>query len=240
MLTPITKTSMTDKAIERIRDYIKESNCTPGEKLPTEQELCKNLAVSRSTVREALRVLQTMGYVDIIHGKGAFVKSLIPTSDKAEQWFAENVYTLQEIYVVRGVLEPLMAQLAAENITKSEAEKLISITDKTEKLILASDKPVNVNEIASLDEEFHRQICVSTKNQFLISVYTPITGFLHTYRLNAFSIIQNQKNVIEPHRKIAEAIINHKADIAAFEMKRHMHISEGDMRAASSKMNDRS
>lgn len=239
MLTPITKTSMTDKAIERIRDYIKESNCMPGSKLPTEQEFCKNLAVSRSTVREALRVLQTMGYVDIIHGKGAFVKSLTPTSDKAEQWFAENVYTLQEIYVVRRALEPLMARLAAENITESEARILLGIADETERMILEQQDHVNVNKIADLDEEFHGQICKSAKNHFLISVYTQITGFLHTYRLNAFSIIQNQKNVIEPHKKIAEAIVHHKADVAAYEMMRHMRISEGDMHEASSKMNDK-
>lgn len=63
MMIPIDKMSTTDKVIESIRSYIQEPGRNPGEKLPTENELGKQLGVGRSSIREALRVLQTMGYV---------------------------------------------------------------------------------------------------------------------------------------------------------------------------------
>ena len=67
MMIPIDKMSTTDKVIESIRSYIQEPGRNPGEKLPTENELGKQLGVGRSSIREALRVLQTMGYVTIVH-----------------------------------------------------------------------------------------------------------------------------------------------------------------------------
>ena len=85
MMIPIDKMSTTDKAIESIRSYIQEPGRNPGEKLPTENELGKQLGVGRSSIREALRVLQTMGYVTIVHGKGAFIKACQPSSEEAER-----------------------------------------------------------------------------------------------------------------------------------------------------------
>lgn len=83
MMIPIDKMSTTDKVIESIRSYIQEPGRNPGEKLPTENELGKQLGVGRSSIREALRVLQTMGYVTIVHGKGAFIKACQPSSEEA-------------------------------------------------------------------------------------------------------------------------------------------------------------
>ena len=104
MMIPIDKMSTTDKVIESIRSYIQEPGRNPGEKLPTENELGKQLGVGRSSIREALRVLQTMGYVTIVHGKGAFIKACQPSSEEAERWFEGNIFALRDIYMVREAL----------------------------------------------------------------------------------------------------------------------------------------
>ena len=127
MITPIDKMSVTDKVIDSLRSYIQEPSRCEGEKLPTETELSQRLGVGRSTVREALRVLQTMGYVKIVHGKGAFIQSQSPSNNPAEQWIAENYYTLNEIYSVREILEPPMAALASEKATVQECEGLLQL-----------------------------------------------------------------------------------------------------------------
>ena len=177
MMIPIDKMSTTDKVIESIRSYIQEPGRNPAEKLPTENELGKQLGVGRSSIREALRVLQTMGYVTIVHGKGAFIKACQPSSEEAERWFEGNI-------------------------------------------------------LAQLDEKFHEKICESTNNPFLVSLYKQFIPALHTYRLNSFAILKNCSNVVEPHRRIMEALAQHDAEAADLEMRQHMRISKNDTREA--------
>ena len=219
MMIPIDKMSTTDKVIESIRSYIQEPGRNPGEKLPTENELGKQLGVGRSSIREALRVLQTMGYVTIVHGKGAFIKACQPSSEEAERWFEGNIFALRDIYMVREVLEPLVAREAARHITEEALAEL-------------RPEDANANLMAQLDEKFHEKICESTNNPFLVSLYKQFIPALHTYRLNSFAILKNCSNVVEPHRRIMEALAQHDAEAADLEMRQHMRISKNDTREA--------
>lgn len=234
-MIPIDKMSTTDKVIERIRSYIREPGRVPGEKLPTENELGRQLGVGRSSVREALRVLQTMGYVNIIHGKGAFIKSTTPSSEAAERWFEENAFALSDIYVVRETIEPLVARLAAENINEAGLEVLRRIVEQTEHIAALPAENVNSNLMAQLDEQFHERICEYTNNPFLVSLYKQFMPTLHTYRQNSFAILKNRHNVVEPHRRIMEALACHDAEAADREMRLHMKISKDDMLEAAKK-----
>ena len=85
-LQPITKTRLSEAAIEQIKGLIVSENLEPGTKLPSERKLVEALGVGRSSIREALRILEIMGLVEVLPGKGAFVKALtgdlfIPLSD---------------------------------------------------------------------------------------------------------------------------------------------------------------
>ena len=80
----IQRISVTDAVVDRLREMIENGEYKVGEKLSTETELCKMFKVSRTSVREALRVLQTMGYVEMLPGKGAFVSDF---QHKAENWY---------------------------------------------------------------------------------------------------------------------------------------------------------
>ena len=207
MMIPIDKMSTTDKVIESIRSYIQEPGRNPGEKLPTENELGKQLGVGRSSIREALRVLQTMGYVTIVHGKGAFIKACQPSSEEAERWFEGNIFALRDIYMVREALEPLVAREAARHITEEALAELRQIVDQTAHAAALPPEDANANLMAQLDEK-------------------------HTYRLNSFAILKNCSNVVEPHRRIMEALAQHDAEAADLEMRQHMRISKNDTREA--------
>ena len=75
-LQPITKTRLSEAAIEQIKELIVSENLEPGSKLPSERDLVEALGVGRSSIREALRILEIMGLVEVLPGKGAFVKAL--------------------------------------------------------------------------------------------------------------------------------------------------------------------
>lgn len=236
MLKPIAKTSTIDKVIENLIGYIQDDANHEGDKMPTEYTLCQELGVGRSTVREALRVLSTMGYVNIVHGKGAFILSKHPDSNAAEDWIAQNEASLKDIYVVRTELEVLMARLAAQKITKTESKKLQEYVDRTARLFEENGNDASIaKQLVTLDKKFHHYICACTRNNALISVYSNIEKMLDTYRLNSFSIVKNQRNVLEPHWRIAEAIIAHDEERAVEEMRQHMEISRHDMRLAADK-----
>ena len=234
MMIPIDKMSTTDKVIESIRSYIQEPGRNPGEKLPTENELGKQLGVGRSSIREALRVLQTMGYVTIVHGKGAFIKACQPSSEEAERWFEGNIFALRDIYMVREALEPLVAREAARHITEEALAELRQIVDQTAHAAALPPEDANANLMAQLDEKFHEKICESTNNPFLVSLYKQFIPALHTYRLNSFAILKNCSNVVahleERHprggaqRRNGRAVLRSRGDIRQNFVSSHKNI----------------
>ena len=73
-LRPITKARLSEAAMQQIQKLIADRGMSPGDKLPSERELVQQLEISRSSVREALRMLEIMGLVQVKPGRGAFVK----------------------------------------------------------------------------------------------------------------------------------------------------------------------
>ena len=134
----------------------------------------------QSGLREALRVLQTMGYVTIVHGKGAFIKACQPSSEEAERWFEGNIFALRDIYMVREALEPLVAREAARHITEEALAELRQIVDQTAHAAALPPEDANANLMAQLDEKFHEKICESTNNPFLVSLYKQFIPALMT------------------------------------------------------------
>jgi GntR family transcriptional repressor for pyruvate dehydrogenase complex len=119
--------------VEKIRRDIEEAGLAPGTKLPTERELMDQMRVSRSSLREALRVLSTLGLVDVRHGDGIYVsgqkaaRALTATSfDPGRQ---DALRTLVEARI--GV-EVITTQLAAERAAEADFQRLERLTDEQE------------------------------------------------------------------------------------------------------------
>lgn len=131
-----------------------------------------------------------------------------------------NIFALRDIYMVREALEPLVAREAARHITEEALGELRQIVDQTAHAAALPPEDANANLMAQLDEKFHEKICESTNNPFLVSLYKQFIPALHTYRLNSFAILKNCSNVVEPHRRIMEALAQHDAEAADLEMRR--------------------
>ena len=123
----IPRVSVTDTVVNEIKNMIETGQLQPGEKLPTENEMCESMQVSRTCVREAIRVLQALGMVDIQPGKGSFV-SQTPI-DSRDKWYESSGLTMNDFIEVRMAIETVSTKLAIEKATKKQIEKLGKILD---------------------------------------------------------------------------------------------------------------
>ena len=101
-MEPISRVPIVQQVEERIRELIQEEQYQPGKKLPPEMELCQRLGVGRGTVREAFRLLQAKGVVEIKPGRGAFVAENPAERDiGAIDWLVENERELRDSIEIR-------------------------------------------------------------------------------------------------------------------------------------------
>ena len=123
-----------ERIVEKIRRDIEEAGLAPGTKLPTERELMDQMRVSRSSLREALRVLSTLGLVDVRHGDGIYVtgqqRALGMTASDFDPGREDALHTLIE---ARIAIEVITTQLAAERATEADFQRLEQLTDEQER-----------------------------------------------------------------------------------------------------------
>jgi GntR family transcriptional repressor for pyruvate dehydrogenase complex len=222
----VKKMPVIDQVVENIRESITGGELSVGTKLPSELSLCGALSVSRSTIREALRVLQTLGYVELKPGRGAFVRDTDPhDKETVRRWFKESAPKLEDLTEVRGALELLAVRKAVENCTKAGIKELFAIHAS---FIRAVDD-FNVADIGKYDEAFHKQIFLMSNNTLLINLHNIVAVELQKYRVMSFSLKENGISAIKPHQKIAEAIRNRDAADAVSQMGKHLKLVISDM-----------
>jgi GntR family transcriptional repressor for pyruvate dehydrogenase complex len=216
--------------IDQVVESIKESNIggeiEVGAKLPAEHALCKTLAVSRSTVREAFRVLQTLGYVELKPGRGAFVRDTSSHDiDTIRNWFRESIPRLEDFTEVRGALELLAVRMAVRCCKDDEIRILEDLHAAFVKAVALG----NVSEIARLDEEFHSRIFSMTRNTLLVNLNKLVAAEFKKYRVMSFSVEANCLSAVGPHGRILAAIKRRDADDGAARMAEHLNLIKSDM-----------
>ena len=222
----VKRVSVIDQVVAQIRTAITGGEYQVGEKLPTEFELCDRLKVGRSTVREALRVLQAVGLIELRPGRGAFVASTREnTQETIAKWFAEKRPELRDIMELREAVESVAARLAAARRTQGHLKRLHTIHGK----FLVAAREHNVSELALLDEEFHATIVEAAKNALLARVHRLVANELRDYRIRAFAVPENVAHAITPHRKILASIEQQEAERTVLHMNRHLEISMADI-----------
>jgi GntR family transcriptional repressor for pyruvate dehydrogenase complex len=224
----ITKMPIIDQVVENIRTSITSGEFKIEAKLPSELSLCETLSVGRSTIREALRVLQTQGYVELKPGKGAFVRDTDP-HDKAtiKRWFKESAPKVEDLNEVRGVLEILALKKAVERCKNADIKELTAINNA----FARSVNNFNVSDMVKYDEAFHIKIFSISGNAFLINFYNILIIELKKYRLMSFSLQENGISAMGPHKKILEAIKDKNVSAAGTSMEIHLQLVISDMKA---------
>ena len=124
-MNQVTKKTATQQAMENLITYISGDTVQVGDKIPNEKDLCISLGVGRGTIREAVKVLISQGYLEIKPGLGTYVKSKTrQQGDSLSNWFFANEVAIQDIIIVRATLEPLATAMAIERCTPEQLEAL--------------------------------------------------------------------------------------------------------------------
>lgn len=212
LTTPSSSPVRRQPLVNQVLDYLQEQITTGafpvGSKLPPEPELMASLAVGRSTLREAMRVLAHMGLVDVRPGDGTYVCSPPPEKEALGQRLRRA--RIFEVYEVRRTLELECARLAA--LRRDEADLLsLQRALQERKKYLA---PGHEAAFIEADLAFHTGIANATKNTILIDLYQ---AFINVHRegwtqANRIPGLNEQGQKL--HEQIAEAIAQRDAEQA--------------------------
>lgn len=160
------KTEMlADSIAQRITEMIEvDGRFAVGDKLPNENDLAQELGVSRSTLREAVKILTTSGILEIKRGKGTFVtaNTIINSGD-----FGDIASGLDDLFEMRLMFEPDCAYYAAERATDEEIEIICKYGEAVEKKILSGE------DRTAEEQKFHESIANATHNSF-VKQFMPI------------------------------------------------------------------
>lgn len=193
---------LAERTAERLQQYIKEKNVIIGEKIPNEFALAAEFTVSRGTVREAVRELILKGILEIRRGDGTYVISnCAKAEDPLRLGQVKDKYSLaMDLVNVRIMLEPEIAELAAEQIEDEEISGLLKRCDEVE------EKIIEGIDYVKEDVEFHAYIASCSKNKVTEQLIPIINN-----AVAAFIDVTDKKlkdETIKTHRQIADAIVS--------------------------------
>lgn len=221
----IQRMSITDSVVADIKEMIMSGEYKIGEKLPTEMKLCDQMSVSRTCVREAIRVLQAIGYVEIRPGKGAFVANYQKSTDNSSLWYDVEGVKFYDFMEVRMAIETLSVRLAVERATDKQIRELREIHTS---FVEATEKR-DMLKMIMLDELFHTKIITFTNNQLLININKQLLERFRIYRGDSFTNKMVYKNAVEPHERILLCFEMRNPSSAVEEMCKHLNITTQDM-----------
>ncbi len=221
----INRVSITDAVVDYIRKQIEVGVYPAGDKLPTEASLCRMFGVSRTSVREATRVLQTLGYITLIPGKGAFV-----ADGRSSYMMPDNLYNVEnakfrDFMEVRMAIETLAIRLSVERATPQQIKELGRIHES----FLQANKDQDRLQLIMLDEQFHTKIIECTNNPLLINTNKHLLEAFRIYRSNSFVDNRVYKNAVVPHSRILLCFQIHDVNQAIEEMRKHLEVTTHDM-----------
>lgn len=222
------KIRLSDRVVDVIKQIIHEEKFTPGAKFYSEHDLTSKLEVSRSSIREAVRILEVSGIVTVKHGKGIFISEKTEKGFEAVSgWLKDHEDSLDEHFEVRLIIEPKAAAYAARNADSEDVQKLEEIC----RMFRSSSEENQTAELIKIDEKFHLQLAKSTKNRTLYYVMRTMTKTLTEGWVSSLHVPGRIKKTIGEHRCILEAVAAHDQERAETEMLRHLQNALADIKA---------
>jgi GntR family transcriptional repressor for pyruvate dehydrogenase complex len=215
---PVQKSSISDDIVKQVLKQISTGNLQPGQRLPSERELCKQFQTGRSSLREALRCLSIMGVLTARVGEGTTVAA---DSSKflgtVMEWrVITGRYDLINLMEVRLALEGLAAASAAERAEPQElAEMEALITRMRESL-------QDPKRFGALDLEFHLSMARASRNQALLDMLTMIRGQLAQVVSTVLQLKDALPLTLKEHEDVVKALLRRNPEAARKAMQVHL------------------
>lgn len=230
LLGPIHVPKTSDVLAGRLRTHILDGTIADGAPLPAERDLVSQTGLSRGSVREALRILQTEGLVTTRPGRlGGSVASR-PGDDALARYVGLFVQgrgiSLLSLLHTREAIGPSLASLAALNHRKQDLAQLLDATRRVEHAF--DDVPLYLAE----NVNWHCAVAAASRNVLLKAFVAAISDLVHkASSIENFADHDVRSVVIKAHRRIVDAIAARDADAAARRMARHLRAVTKRMQA---------
>jgi len=204
-LTSIKRTQRSEEVRLQIERAIRQGDFAPGERLPSERELVETFGVSRVSVREAIRSLEAVGLVRVHQGRGAFVSDRRSgLGEQMARWLQAHRDEVLELLGVRGALDELAA---ASSVEHHDPEKIDGIVAAQDAFRTAVEAQAPVEELASLDINFHLAIAEASGNRLLYDLLSDLHLYLAESRHLALAAPGRPMQSAAEHAAIVEAIV---------------------------------
>lgn len=223
---PLEKHRLSDLIVDRITDLISAGEYQVGMRLPSERELARSFAVSRPLVREALRIVESLGLIAVRPGIGAIVTRNGPATANVAGYFCKHPIEVLAMLEVREALLIRMAALAAERMTDAELRALNQIYRKQVEICDDED----IEHIARLDQGFHDCIYRAARSPILYETEQYTRSALDNQRTNVLTLGVRRAQSLAEHAQIVAALEARDPGLAAARAKTHMRCSTAKIR----------
>lgn len=213
------RTKLSEQTSDRLYEMIvEEGRYAPGSKLPNENDLSQALAVSRTTLREAISFLVAQGVLEIRRGKGTFVVSELPENglDLSSLAGLRARGRARDLFEMRFIFEPATVALACRRATAEELQQIQRKAERMEQIALeGGDWPL-------ADQEFHWAIIKASHNEYMRRLYPIINSAVDEIMQLTENREQMQESAINDNKLILEFLLKRDEEGARNAMTIHM------------------
>ena len=208
-----------DQVAEIIEDLILASKLHPGDQLPSERDLAKLLGISRTPVREGIRLLEQRGLLDMKPGSGTYVLGIDASTvaDSIERYCVLVRCSHQDIVAVRRVLEPQIAATAAVRATQEDSAKLGELVETIEDTWSRQD----LEGFVASDTQFHVALAVASHNDAMVAIMAGLQRMVRTWMLTRGKSSRVERGA-RSHRTVYDAVVARDPVLARLAMIAHM------------------
>lgn len=219
-LKPVSRTTLSEQVAMQLAAEIDSRRWQPGDKLPSEAELCRVFNVGRSTLREALKSLSFIGMIRMRAGGGSYVSEQPPQFGDRRLLARDSLGTeknVTDLSEARLLLETELASLCARRAT---ARDLAMLGDLVRKMKAAKDG--DRARFQQLDVDFHLSIAASSKNEILAELLSHIRGALQELIRKSLLLPNGTELAFQQHQEILNALRQRNAARARHAMRIHL------------------
>ena len=218
LITPIKKTRIAEEVADRIRVLMLDGTFPAGQPLPSERHLAERFGVSRGSIRDALRTLETIGLLQTRHGQGTF-----PLELSVERLVAPLASGMSyrpdlqdELLDVRRMFEPAVARAAALRATEDDLADLQRILDAQRQKLRAGQSAITE------DTAFHAILARASRNRVIMSIMATLNDLLVESRTQSLLQKGRPTRSIEGHESVVAALRRRDAEGASQAMYNHI------------------
>jgi len=220
-----------EKVIAELKKGIVYGGLKPDDKLPSERELAAMLGVSRTSLREALKLLEVSGVVTIKRGQGVFIAN--NDSDEYMKKFIFHIFVdkkkIEELFQIRKIIETEAAVWACQNGTDEQLKKIYNLVQRTKSVFENNTRGDILATLVKQDGKFHQLLAEAANNSVLRNIMDNLLDLLTDSRSRTINVEGRPQKSLQEHMKITEALLKRDGENARKAMLEHLEAVEKDL-----------